>query len=68
MALSQSLGEVFGMSEVAGRILELCDGTRNFEGIVDQLTEEFEAPRDRVEADARRFLEELLQLGFLRPD
>ena len=41
-------GEYFTLDEVGGRVWELCDGTRSIDEIATIVTEEYDAPLDRV--------------------
>ncbi|WP_201774777.1 PqqD family protein [Demequina salsinemoris] len=41
------------------------DGTRDEAQIVDELVEQFGAPREQIATDVRAFLEELLALGLV---
>lgn len=58
----ESGGEV---SEVAERIIELCDGQRTLSDIVDVLCGEFEVPRDLCAADTRNFVDLLVERQVL---
>jgi hypothetical protein len=52
-------GRYYGLDPVAGRIWELLGEALTLEAIVDRLEEEYAAPRERLEADARAFVEVL---------
>lgn len=49
------------MNDIGVAILNVLDGQRSFARIVDKLASEFKAPRDRIAADAGKFLSDLLQ-------
>ncbi|MEM7212372.1 MAG: pyrroloquinoline quinone biosynthesis peptide chaperone PqqD [Pseudomonadota bacterium] len=48
------------MDQVAAAILSATDGARDFAGIVEKLATDFNAPRDQIARDARRFLVDLM--------
>ncbi|MEM6847124.1 MAG: pyrroloquinoline quinone biosynthesis peptide chaperone PqqD [Pseudomonadota bacterium] len=47
------------MDAIGVAILNCIDGTRSFGAIVDKLASDFQVPRDRVAADAGKFLSDL---------
>ena len=51
----------FGMDEVGTRVWELLREGLAFEAIVVRLTEEYDAPRERIETDVEQFLGRLLE-------
>jgi hypothetical protein len=65
LVLSQKRAEVIGLNGVGARVVELCDGARTFESIVDQLEEEYEIDRPTLESDTSEFVDEMLELGIL---
>lgn len=48
------------MDEIGVAILGTLDGERDFAGVVEKLSTDFNAPRERVAADAARFLGDLV--------
>ena len=52
-------------SEVAERIVELCDGRRTVGEIVDALCEEFDVERARCAADTESFVQRLVERKVL---
>ena len=45
-------GQYFGLDAVGGRVWELLsDAPRNLSEVCDQIEDEFDAPRERIEAD-----------------
>ena len=52
-------GAYFTLDEVGARVWELCDGSRTVPDVVGTLYEEFDAPRELLEADVRALLAEL---------
>ncbi|MDR4306166.1 pyrroloquinoline quinone biosynthesis peptide chaperone PqqD [Chelatococcus sambhunathii] len=44
---------------IAVKVLELCDGVRTVEGIVDELAAAYAAPREQIETDVKKMLEDL---------
>jgi pyrroloquinoline quinone biosynthesis protein D len=53
------------LNESATAIVRLCDGSRTVEEIVDQLANDWSAPREQVEPDVRAFLERVERRGLL---
>ena len=58
-------GNYFELNGVAMRILELAGDAPTVGAVVDQLLEEFEVERNRLEADVKVFIEDLSQRGLL---
>jgi len=54
-----------GASQVAERIVELCDGTRTLGRIVDALCEEFDVGREECARDAVQFVRLLTEKKVL---
>ncbi|MEM1300222.1 MAG: pyrroloquinoline quinone biosynthesis peptide chaperone PqqD [Pseudomonadota bacterium] len=48
------------MNDISVAILNVVDGKRDFGGVVDKLATDFNAPRDRIAADAGKFLTDLV--------
>lgn len=57
--LRQTDGEVVVLNRVGSRCLELIDGERSTEGMVDRMLAEFEIDRDSLARDIEEFVEEL---------
>lgn len=53
------LGEIYLLNDVAARVWELLDGSRDLASIVDAVCTEFEAPQERIRTDVLAFLEDL---------
>jgi hypothetical protein len=58
-------GAVHVLNEVAGRILELCDGTRTESGIVETIVLETNEKAAIVGPDVAAILESFRKLGLL---
>ena len=58
-------GAAIPLNASGAAIWTLCDGTRSVDEIVGQLAEDYDAPRDQIETDSRRFLAEMTRLGLL---
>lgn len=56
---------VFKTDAIGAEILKRCTGDAGLIDLVDELATQFGAPRDRVEADVRAFLEGLAEAGCL---
>jgi hypothetical protein len=67
--IKQKAGEIesiYTMNEVAARIWELLDGTKNLGAIRDSIVNEFDVSREEAETDLREFLQQLEQIGAVR--
>ena len=56
---------IFVLDEIALAIVERCQGTATFGDIVDDLARTFDAPRERVLADAGALLQGFLDKGVM---
>jgi hypothetical protein len=52
-------GNYFSLNEVGSRVWELCDGSRTVAQLLATLADEYDAPRDVLENDILKLLEEL---------
>lgn len=52
-------GTYYALNEVGSRVWELCDGTRTVADAIGVICDEFDAPRDQVEADVLELLDDL---------
>ncbi len=57
---------IYTLNEVALRIWELSDGSRNVEQIEEIILSEFEVSRQTVQADVQELIEKLVALDALR--
>ena len=57
--------ELMGLYEVGARVWSLADGTHTVDQIIEELMVKFHAPPEKIAADVRTFLEELITLGAL---
>jgi pyrroloquinoline quinone biosynthesis protein D len=56
---------VLAPDEIAVEILQLCDGVRSVEQIIDQLAAKYTADRAAIGADVMAMLQDLADKGFL---
>ncbi len=56
---------IYTLNEVASRIWELVDSTRNLNDIGNFIVEEFDVSRQTVEADLSELIQKLVALGAL---
>jgi pyrroloquinoline quinone biosynthesis protein D len=56
---------ILAPDETAMEILQLCDGVRSVEQMIDQLAEKYAAERDAIGADVIAMLQDLADKGFL---
>ncbi|MCA3349227.1 MAG: pyrroloquinoline quinone biosynthesis peptide chaperone PqqD [Roseomonas sp.] len=57
---------MFIPDETALEVLQLVDGKRDLDAIIDALVEKFAAPRDVIAADVRAMVEDLTNRGALQ--
>ena len=56
---------VLAPDEIAVEVLQLCDGVRNVEQMIDQLAAKYTADRGAISTDVIAMLQELADKGFL---
>ena len=56
---------VMAPDEIAVEVLQLCDGVRSVEAMIDQLAEKYTADRTAIAADVIAMLQDLADKGFL---
>ena len=56
---------VLAPDEIAVEVLQLCDGDRSVEAMIDQLAEKYAAERGAIAADVIAMLQDLADKGFL---
>ncbi|MGA7805641.1 pyrroloquinoline quinone biosynthesis peptide chaperone PqqD [Bradyrhizobium sp.] len=56
---------VLAPDEIAVEVLQLCDGVRSVEQMVDHLAAKYAAPREAIAADVVAMLQDLADKGFL---
>jgi pyrroloquinoline quinone biosynthesis protein D len=57
---------MFIPDETALEVLQLVDGARDLDAIIDALVAKFEAPRDVIAADVQAMVEDLTNRGALQ--
>ena len=57
---------MFIPDETALEVLQLLDGARDLDAIIDALVAKFEAPRDVIAADVQAMVEDLTNRGALQ--
>lgn len=57
--------ELFTLNETGKSLWALLDGKRTLANIIDELTKEYEAPREEIEKDVLGLAGELLKRGML---
>lgn len=63
--LHMDKGTYFGLDAVGARIWELLGKEAPLPEIVNRIADEFDAEAETVEADARPFLEQLIESGLV---
>ena len=56
---------VLAPDEIAVEVLQLCDGLRSVEQMIDQLAEKYTAERGAISSDVIAMLQDLADKGFL---
>ena len=56
---------VMAPDEIAVEVLQLCDGVRSVEAMVDQLAEKYAAERSAISTDVIAMRQDLADKGFL---
>ena len=56
---------VLAPDEIAVEVLQLCDGTRSVEAMIDQLAAKYTAERGAITTDVIAMLQDLADKGFL---
>ncbi len=57
--------ELFNLNESGKAIWQRLDGQKNLKEVVEELSQEFEAPKEEIEQDVKGFMEELLKRGMV---
>ena len=65
VVIRQEAAEALVLNEVAGRILDLVDGSRSLDAIIDVLFEEYDVSADELAQDVRTYVRELLDAGIV---
>jgi hypothetical protein len=65
VVLDPATGQYYALDEVSGRIWDLCDGSRSVTEVVAALCEEYDAPREEIQADVLALLAELAGDGLV---
>src|ERR1700720_78614 len=56
---------VLAPDEIAVEVLQLCDGVRDVEAMIDQLAAKYAAEREAIATDVIAMLQDLADKGFL---
>src|SRR5436305_7155679 len=56
---------VLAPDEIAVEVLQLCDGVRSVEAMIDQLAQKYTAERSAIATDVIAMLQDLADKGFL---
>lgn len=68
VVLNPNDGQYFSLDDVAGRIWDLCDGSRTVSEIAELLSAEYDAPAGEIGNDALVLLDELGREGLVSAD
>jgi len=61
----QAPERVFLLDEIAYAIVSRCNGEKTLSEIIDELCAAFEAPRDVVDSDARKLVQDFTDKGVM---
>jgi hypothetical protein len=64
---AEDVDSIYTVNEVGGRIWELIDGKTSVREIKDVIIDEFEVSNEKAEKDLIEFLQQLEQVGAVRP-
>ena len=65
VVIHQEKTEALVLNEVGVSFLELCDGKRSFQNILEKLMEEYEVDPQVLEKDVREFTRELVEAQII---
>ena len=66
MVVRQDVAQVFVLSEVGARVLELLDGKRKLVAVRDLLLIEYEVDEAQLEQDLNEYINGLKEAGIIR--
>jgi hypothetical protein len=67
VVVHQQKAEALVLNEVGVSFLELCDGERSVQQIIDLMAEQYETTVDVLSRDVREFVVELGEAGVITP-
>ncbi len=65
VVLDPATGQYYALDEVSGRVWDLCDGSRSVAAVIAAVCEEYDAPREEIQADVLALLGELAGDGLV---
>jgi hypothetical protein len=65
VVLDPATGQYYALDEVSGRVWDLCDGSRSVAEVIAAVCEEYDAPREEIQADVLALLGELAGDGLV---
>ena len=66
--LSLDTGQLYTCNHTAEEFLSAVDGSRSFADIVELLAEQFEVPREKLQADMQSLAEQMIGEGLIIPE
>lgn len=67
VVVHQEKAEALVLNEVGVSFLELCDGERSLQQIIDLMVEQYDAQADVIARDIGKFVVELSESGVIKP-
>lgn len=64
--MDESQGRYYALNPVARKIWEYLERARDYDSLLSSLTQAYDVPRERCEADIAPFLQELVDLKLIQ--
>ena len=65
--LSLDSGQLYTCNHTAEKFLSALDGSRSFADIIELLAQQFEVPREQLQADMKSLAEQMIREGLIVP-
>ena len=65
--LSLDSGQLYTCNHTAEEFLSALDGSRSFAAIIELLAQQFEVPREQLQADMKSLAEQMIREGLIIP-
>jgi len=65
--LSLDSGQLYTCNHTAEEFLSALDGSRSFADIIELLAQQFEVPREQLQADMKSLAEQMIREGLIVP-
>ena len=65
--LSLNSGQLYTCNHTAEEFLSALDGSRSFADIIELLAQQFDTPREQLQADMKSLAEQMIREGLIVP-